>query len=134
MWRAARCGWLLLLLALVGCTKPEDYLAVAREQRQAYKEMADVLASIDDEKSMAEAKTALAEKSEKFEVIARKAQALPAPSANVQERLQEDAYAMRRAVERLQSEVARVRSLKGGPEFFKQFESNHPSLFSAVQR
>ena len=48
----ARWGWLLTLLLLAGCTKNEDYLNVFREHRTALKEMADILATVKDEKSM----------------------------------------------------------------------------------
>jgi hypothetical protein len=134
MFRVGRCGGLLMLLVLAGCTKPEDYLKVAREQRTAYKELADILVTIEDEKSMAAATAALADRSAKCEAIARTGQALPQPPPpEVQERFQEDAFVMKRTIERMQEEVRRVRGLKGGPEFFKQFESKHPSLFPAVQ-
>ena len=130
-----RTGAVVLLLTLVGCTKSEDYLKIAREQRTAYRELADLLETIQDEKSMAAAKTALAERAEKCEAIAAKARALPQPPpADVQKRFEEDGYFIQQTIKNLQIEVGRVRGLKGGKEFFKQFDSEHPGLFSTVQR
>ena len=79
MSRAAQCGWFVLLLLLVGCTKDEDYLNVIREQLAAMKELADILETVKDESSMAQAKKTLDERSEKFAAISRKANALPKP-------------------------------------------------------
>ena len=129
-----RSGLVVLLLVLAGCTKSEDYLNIAREQRTACKELADILETIQDEKSMADARSAVAERTEKFEAIARKAQALPLPPPpDVQKRFEEDGLIMRRTIERMQEEVRRVRGLKGGKDFFKQFDSKHPGIFSAGQ-
>lgn len=121
-----------LFLLLLGCTRDEDYLEIAREQRSAWKEMADVLASIKDEASMAAAKNALDEKTKQFEFIAKRASAMPAPSASVAKRLEEDSFLTKQTFERLRSEVARVNKMPGGAEFLKQFSARSPGLFSAV--
>ncbi len=44
-------AWLGLLL-LAGCNRTEPYLEVYKEQRQAWNDLADVLETIKDEKSM----------------------------------------------------------------------------------
>lgn len=135
MLRVARCGWFVLVLAAAGCARDEDYLDVYREQRAAWQEMADILATVTDEKTMAEAQATLKGRSQKYEAIAKKANALPKPPpAAVLQRLEEDRVIMRQTVERLQDEVKRVRKLDGGEEFLTQFESNSQGLLTAVQR
>ena len=79
MLRVNRSGCVVLLLALVSCTKPQDYYDVFREQRSTYQELGDILATIQDEKSMVAAKSKLEERFERFDATARKADALPKP-------------------------------------------------------
>lgn len=125
---------LLLLFLLAGCTKPEAYYEVFREQRTTYREVTAILAEIQDEKSMAAAKANLQAQFEKFEATARKAEALPKPPpAEVTDRLRDDSPSMQRAIADLQYQAGRVQKLPGGKAFFKQFESNHSGLFNAVQ-
>ena len=133
MSRAVRWGGVVLLLITVGCTKDEVYVEVAREQRAAWQEMADILAKVKDEKSMADAKAALVERGAKYEGIARKAKALPKPSAEVVKRLQEDEFLIKATLKNLRTQAERVGKLPGGKEFMKQFESSSQGLFSAVQ-
>jgi hypothetical protein len=135
MTRAVQCAGLLMLLVLVGCASEEDYLEVMRAQRAAYKETADILETIQDEKTLDEAKKALDAKREKFDAIAQKAKSLPKPSAQVVERLKEQQTLMQDSIDRLRKEIGRVRTkVKGGEEFCKQFESSSPGLMSAVQQ
>ena len=135
MLRALRRGWIVILLLPAGCTRDEDYLEVFRAQQANWKETADILATITDEKSMANAKASLEERSKNFEAISQKANALPKPPpASVLKRLEEDRFVMERSVQRLQDEVKRVRELPGGAEFLKQFESRSPGLLSSVKR
>ena len=133
MLRAARCGWVVILLVAAGCTKEEDYLEVSREQRAAWKEMTDILATIKDEKSMADAQVALKKHTPKYEALARKAKALPKPPPDVIKRLQEDEVIIRATLRHLHTEVERVGKLPGGDEFMKQFQSNSQGLMPAVQ-
>jgi hypothetical protein len=124
----------VLLLVLAGCTKPEAYYEVFREQRQTYRDVTKILAEIEDEKSMAAAQAKLREQFEKFEATARKGEALPnPPPAEVTERLRDDSASMQRAIADLQYQVGRVQKLAGGQAFFKQFQSKHSGLFNAVQ-
>ncbi len=134
MIRAVSGGSCLVLLVLLGCTSNEQYFEVAREQRTAWNEMADILATIKDEQSMADAKSALDAKTKQFEAIARKAKALPKPPPEVNKQLEEDKFVIQRALGRLSAEVIRVKKLPGGDEFLNQFQSRAPGLFSAVQR
>jgi hypothetical protein len=134
MSRAVRSACFVLVLTLAGCAKDEDYFEVLREQRGAWKEMADILATVHDDKSMTDAKTALEERGKKFDAISRKAKALPnPPPQEVLKRMEADRFVMERTVARLQSEVERVRKLPGGVEFLKQFESGSQGLMSAVK-
>jgi hypothetical protein len=134
MSRAVRKGWLLLLLLPLGCTKDEDYLEVFREQRGAWNEMADILATVKDEKSMADAKIVVAERLPKFEAIARKARALPKKlPPEVRQRMEDDKFLMTATVERLRKESNRVSKLPGGAEFLQQFEAKSQGLMTAVQ-
>jgi hypothetical protein len=135
MFRATRCGWLLLLLVPLGCTKDEDYLEVLRDQRAAMNEMADILGTVKDEKSMSDAKAVLEERRPKFEAIAKKAKALPKPlPQEVRQRMEEDRSLIAAALKRLGKESDRVSKLPGGEEFLKHFESKSQGLMTAVQR
>jgi len=121
------------MLSLTGCAKEKDYLDVFREQRSAWRDLTEVLATVRDEKSMADAKGTLEDRLEKYEKIAAKARALPKPSAQILMKLEQDRASMQRAAENLQDEVRRVRALPGGPAFLKKFESQSPGLLSAEQ-
>jgi hypothetical protein len=136
MSHAVRCIGLLGLLVLAGCAKDEDYLDVMREQRAAWKEMADILETVKDEKSMAEAQTKLKSNSERYAAIARKAKALPnPPPPEVAERMNQQTFVMQEAMKRLQKEVGRVsKEVPGGRDFLNQFESISPGLLTAVQQ
>jgi hypothetical protein len=134
MIRAARHSWVVLLF-LAGCAKDQDYFEVLSEQQAAWTELADVLETVKDEKSMAEAKTALEIREAKFDAVARKAQALPKPSAAVLEQLEQKRYLLQRAIERAQEQVRRIRrDVPGGEAFCKKFGSKFPGLMSAVQQ
>ncbi len=133
MIRIARHSWIFLLI-LAGCAKDQDYFDVLSEQQAAWTELAKVLGTVKDEKSMAEAKTALEAREAKFEAIAQKAQALPKPSAAVLEQLEQKKYLLQRAIEQAQAEVGRIRrDVPGGEAFCKKFGSKFPGLLSAVQ-
>src|SRR5262249_23005596 len=109
MLRAARCLGLLSLLMLVGCARDEEYLNVMREQRAAWKEIADILETVKDEQSLAIAQQTLAGKSDKYAAIARKAKSLPTPPPpEVAERMNEQRFGMEEALKRLAREAERV--------------------------
>jgi hypothetical protein len=133
MIRIARHGWLMLLLILAGCAKDQDYFDVLSEQQAAWNELADVLETVKDEKSMAEAKTALQARVEKTEAAVQKARALPRPSAEVVKQSEQKIYLLQRALDRTHAEVRRVLALPGGEAFWKQFGSKSQGLMSAVQ-
>ena len=125
-----------ILCGLAGCSKTQQYVDVAHEQRAAWKELADILENVVDEKSLKQAKTAFDERIEKFEHIAEKARSLPKPPpAEALQRLEEERYIMERTIQRAQLELKRVRDLKlpGGPEFFKNFDSKYQPLMQAVK-
>jgi hypothetical protein len=126
-------GLLGLLFSLAGCAKEKDYVDAFREQRAAWRELTEVLTTIRDERSMADAKASLEKRLEKFEQAAAKVRALPKPSEEMLGKLQQDQSGMSRALENLQDEVRRVRHLPGGPAFLKQFQSTSPGLLSAEQ-
>src|ERR1019366_4279405 len=108
---------------------------VFREQRAAMKELTAILATVNDEKTMADAKVLLKERGEKFEATSRKANALPKPlPPEVLKRLEDDRFIMERTMAGLLSEIARVRNLPGGEEFLNDFKSRSPGLMSAVKR
>ena len=133
--RAAKGSCVLMLVLAAGCARDDDYYEVFREQRANLKDITDLLATVKDEQSMAQAKAAFAEKAQKYEAIARKAKALPSPPPPaVMKRFQEDRSLLESRLLLLQREVARVRKLPGGEEFLKQFDSNSPGLFSAVRQ
>jgi len=128
-----RRPWLavLALLPLAGCDRASNYLAVFHEQRAAWTELADALATVKDEKSMEAARAELDDRLVKYEKIARRARALPEPPREVRDRLEEERVQMQQAADRLQAEVRRVRALPGGDEFLQQFEKRHPGLLRA---
>jgi len=109
----------LALLLLAGCTRTEDYLEVFQEQRKAWNELADVLETIKDEKSMAAAKTDLEARLERYNQVVKKARDLPAPSEATKNRLEDERHLMERAVNRVLTEVGRIRRLPGGARFLE---------------
>src|SRR5439155_16535095 len=106
------------------------------EQQAAWKELGDILATIQDEKSMADAKVSLEERSKKVEAITQKANALPnPPPASVIKRMEEDRFTMERTIERVRGEIRRIRrDVKGGEEFVSQLGSRSPGLLPAVKQ
>jgi hypothetical protein len=123
MSRPHRVVLWLALLALGGCTRPEEYAEVARQQRAALQKMADILAEVQSEKDLPRAKADLDERLGDFEAIARKGSALPKPPPpEAAARLEQEKYPLQRAVDRLREEVERVKRLPGGEEFFKQYQ------------
>jgi hypothetical protein len=118
---------------LGGCTKDQDYLDVLSEQQAAWNDVADVLETIKDEKSMAAARTALEERAEKFDAVVKKAQALPPPGPETLKKMEQRAFLLQRAIERAQEEVRRVRALPGGEAFWRQFGAKYQGLAPAVQ-
>jgi hypothetical protein len=133
MMKTAQVGSLLIVLMLAGCAREQDYLDVVREQQTAWNDVADVLETVKDEKSMAAAKKDLEARVEAFETVAKKAQRLPAPSPDFIEKHRFKVDLLNRAIERFHGEVRRIRRLPGGEAFCKQFTSGHPGLNSAVQ-
>jgi hypothetical protein len=131
---APHAGLVLLLLALAGCANDQEYFDVLNQQQAAWNEVGDILETVKDQKSMAEAKTVLESRVEKFEAVAKKAQALPKPSSELVEKLEQKRYLMQRAIERAQDEVRRVRALPGGEAFCSQFGSKYQGLMSAVKK
>jgi hypothetical protein len=132
--RRAACFSLIAILAFVGgCTSDEAYLEVQREQCAAWMEMADILATVKDEPSMAAAKKALDERRDKFAAIARKAQALPRPGPEAQAKMREKQYLVESALDRLKSQAKRVNDLKpGGAEFMRYFQSSSQGLLTGA--
>ena len=63
----------------------------------------------------------------------RLSQLSPVP-AEVAKRFDEEKYLMTSFIERVNAETKRIKSLPGGDEFIKQFETNAPGLMSAVKR
>lgn len=132
MCRVAASTCCLLFLLLTGCARDEDYLQVMREQEDNMKELAEVLETVRDEKSLTEAKISLQELRKRFDQTSQKAKALPnPPPKRVVERMQEQRLFTQRIIERLQTEVRRISKLPGGPELWKQFEPASTGLFSA---
>jgi hypothetical protein len=128
-------GSVMICLALVflaaGCASEEDYYQVMREQRQALKEVADILETVKDEESMATAKVSLDQQVQKFDAISKRARALPnPPPKEVIARMNDEKRQMETHLERLRIEVRRINQLRGGPEFWKQFPSDSQGLFS----
>lgn len=123
----------LCCLALVGCTKEEDYLNVFRDQQKAWQELTDILAEVRDEKSMAEAKTKLDASFEKFDALSKRAKALPEPSKEIRNRLEKEREYLQQSTENLLREVGRIRKMPGGQEFLNQFEARRQGLMGAVR-
>lgn len=133
MSRIAIFAPLTLLLGLAGCAKEKDYVDAFREQRAAYRDVTQVLATIRDEQSMKDAKASLEKRFDKFAQAAAKIRALPRPSAELLSKLDQEQAGMKRAFADLQDEVSRVTKLPGGSAFLKQFQTTAPGLLSAEQ-
>lgn len=132
--RSWRIGCLALAFVLMGCSRDQDYLDVVKEQQAAWREMTEILKTVKDAPTMAEAQKTLNANAERYAAISRKAQALPKPPpANVIERLKEDEYFMQATIKYLRAETKRVSELPGGAEFLKKFESTQ-GLLSAIEQ
>ncbi len=127
-------GGLALLVSTAGCTRDEDYFNVVREQQAAWREMIDILKTVKDTETMADAQKTLNQNADKYAAISRKANRLPSPPpAAVRERFQQDVDIMQGLWRDLEIETARIRRLPGSEEFLKKFKSTH-GLLSAVER
>lgn len=129
-WSIAVC---LLALGFAGCARDQDYLDVARDKQAAMEEVVEILASIKDAASLAEAKRTLQANADKYDAIAKRAEALPKPPPQrVLERMRQDAPLATATLQRMGIEAKRVSELPGGAELLGQFQSTK-SLLSAVQ-
>lgn len=127
-------GWLALLGSTAGCTRDEDYFNVVREQQAAWREMIDILKTVKDAPTMADAQKSLTQNADKYAAISRKASRLPTPPPPaVRERLQQDSFLMDGMLVELKTETKRIGQLPGGQDFLKKFESTK-GLLSAVER
>jgi len=122
MSRTCQLALLLGVIALVGCTRPQEYVEIARAQRKAMDDIRAVLADIQDEKGMQAAQAELDRRFDEFDAVARKAKALPTPSAEALAQLQEEQRPAEAALAKLRDEIRRVRELPGGERFFQQYE------------
>ncbi len=123
----------LCCLPFYGCATDEDYRKVFRDQHSAWLEMTEVLSTVRDEKSMAEAKVKLDASFDKFEAISKRAKALPAPSKEIKQQLEKEREYLEQATTNLLREVGRIRKMPGGPGFLSQFEARHPGLMGAAR-
>jgi hypothetical protein len=117
MNRATGCA--LLFLMVCGCDRSEAYLEISREQVANWEETADLLANIKDAAAMEAARDRFAELTVRGQNVARRAKAMPRPSQDTLERLQEERGKMERAFNRMRAEVSRVEQLPGGADFLK---------------
>lgn len=122
----------VLVMLASGCAKEQDYYDVMNDKVTALREMTDVLKTVKDAQTMAEAKGKLEENSERYAEIARRAKALPKPPKKVEDRMREEGFIVQATFDNLRAETARISRLPGGPEFLKKFSSTE-GLFSAVQ-
>lgn len=119
-------GFIALALSLAGvggCNRAEPYLEVFRQLRATWEETATLLAGITDAESMEAAKDRFAELTVRAQDVARKAQKMGRPPDDVLEQLAEQRDGMQRAVNRVMTEIARVRRLPGGEEFVRDIEA-----------
>ena len=132
-WRIVAGLFLFALVSMMGCSREEEQVQVIREQCAAWTEMADILESVKDEQSMAQARIALNELKVRMEQIARKAKALPPASRDVEERSQTDRFLLQKAFDRCRAAIGRIKDLPGGRAFLDEFPADAPSLSKAVQ-
>lgn len=112
----------LLSLAGAGCNSSASYAAIFQEQMEAQKDLTGILGTVVDKESMSAARERLEKKSAAFEAIKKRAAALPPPSAEIRQRLQEQFGAqMQESLAALLAEVRRVKELPGGQEFLESF-------------
>lgn len=131
-----RAAWpvcLALVTLLGGCTRDQDYFDVMDEKEANVREITEILRSVKDAETMAQAKPKLELASEKDAETSRKANALPKPPpAKVKQRAEQQSFILQRTFDHLKVEAGRVSRLPGGEEFLKQFESTK-GLLAAVQ-
>src|SRR5436305_1361940 len=109
MSRICRWAFIVGLVASAGCTRSEEYVEVARGQRKAMEEIRSVLADVKDEKSMEAAKAELDRRFDQYEAIARRARALPQPSAEARARLEDEKRPLETALRDMRAEIDRVK-------------------------
>jgi hypothetical protein len=113
----------LLLGGLSGCSQESPHEAVARELISFREELVDLLATVKDRASMDAALVKLKQLEPRAEALSRKAKALPPPSSEVRERLQERFVARMGELQgKIQDEIRRIRELPGGETFFEQLK------------
>jgi aspartate-semialdehyde dehydrogenase len=115
----------IAVVFLAGCKRNDvtSYLAVSREQIQAMQELTDILSTVKDKATMAAALPKLKKSFQRFEQIASKAKALPKPSEEIKQRIEEDlGPQLERSAIRYREEGTRIRQLPGGEDFLKELK------------
>jgi len=111
-------GAVLACFLCAGCSKPDPYLAVVDKQVANWNEMADILATATDPESMKAAEAKLAGRVRKFQEVESDRKFLAPPDDAAAARILAQKDRMQAAVNRVQTEMRRIRDLPGGPEFF----------------
>src|SRR5262249_6539633 len=116
--------WGIALPFLFGCSaKLSSYLEVEREQIQALQELTELLSTVKDEASMSAALAELKKRNQQIEQIARKFRALPKPSEEIRQQIDEAlGPKTRQAFARSTEELTRISKLLGGKEFLKEMK------------
>ncbi len=112
----------IALIFLAGCGGRADvssYSAVYKEQIQAMQDLTEQLSTVQDEATMKAAAAELKKRFHLFEQVAKKAQALPQPSAEIKRQIEEELHPQQ-AVDHYQKEVRRILGLPGGKDFLEE--------------
>jgi hypothetical protein len=128
MSRLLRQWWLpaSALIFLGGCrgqSGASSYLEIQREHIQALQELTEILGTVKDASSMSAALAELKKRNQRMEQIANKFRALPKPSQEVLQEI-DDALGpqIRLANSRYIQEGTRISKLPGGDDFLKQLK------------
>jgi fumarate reductase subunit C len=125
--RTTRIWWWLtlsLLAAIPACQQSdpgkEAFLNFLEEQISSKKELAEVLATVQDQKSMKAAMPRLKQVEEKEEQLRKRALLVPSPSAATVEASKDRIEELQRAFALVIQESQRIQDLPGGSAFLKQ--------------
>lgn len=120
-WLAVACFSCLAMIA--GCTRASTYTELLNELIQAQKELTEVLADVKDAASMKAARPELKKRYSHFEQIRKKFQALPKPSQEIKEKLEDELGAdFNQSLTAMLREAQRIQDLPGGKEFIARLK------------
>src|SRR5437588_3934591 len=118
-----RAGLVVVMAVLAGgCDSASPYRTLLRDQASNLEELEKILETVTDKASMKAARGRLDVRFETFERTRERALALPPPTQDLRQRVQEEGEKLRQALEKVQQQVRRIQALPDGEDFLGGFE------------